>query len=243
MIAVSRMITGPVAFVDTETTGLGRDSEVWEFAAIIRRGDGSESTVHLHIEHNRTKAFDLPERFFRDYSDRFGRNGMRPYTRAGAASIISAALHGVHIVGVNPAFDARLLEDLLADVGIEPGWNYHLVDLSPITIGVLLAAGERVDLPWKSDILSARVGVPTTDEAGEPLYARHTAMGDVLWTRDWFDALSPPQSPDGTSTTYRCRDCGAIWTWRNTQDGAHGLAETQALHDGQLYPIEGAGDQ
>ncbi|QLF84868.1 DNA polymerase III subunit [Gordonia phage BBQValindra] len=243
MIAASRMITGAVAFVDTETTGLGPLDEIWEFAAIIRCVDGTESTVHLHIEHDRDRAAELPERFFRDYSDRFGRDGMRPYTRAGAASIISAALYGVHIVGVNPAFDVRLLERLLADAGIEPSWNYHLVDLSPVTVGVLLAAGERVDLPWKSDTLSARVGVPTTDEAGEPLYARHTAMGDALWARDWFDALSPPRRSEGTATTYRCRDCGGQWTWRNTPDGARGLAETQALHGGQLHPIEEAGDQ
>ncbi|AMS02983.1 DNA polymerase exonuclease subunit [Gordonia phage Schnabeltier] len=239
MIAASRMITGAVAFVDTETTGLGPLDEIWEFAAIIRRLDGSESTVHLHVEHDRDRAAALPERFLRDYRDRFGRDGMYPYSRARAASIISAALDGVHIVGVNPAFDARLLKDLLADAGLVPTWNYHLVDLSPITIGVLLAAGERVDLPWKSDALSARVGVPTADEAGEPLYARHTAMGDVLWARDWFDALSPPQPSEGTATTYRCRDCGGQWTWRNTPDGARGLAETQALHGGQLHPIEG----
>ncbi|QHB37906.1 hypothetical protein SEA_OPIE_64 [Gordonia phage Opie] len=239
MIAASRMITGAVSFVDTETTGLGPLDQIWEFAAIIRRLDGSESTVHLHIEHDRSLADDLPEEFRADYTRRFGIDGMHVYSRAGAASIIHAALTSTHIVGVNPAFDARLLEQLLRDAGLVPSWNYHLVDLSPVTIGVLLAAGERVDLPWKSDALSARVGVPTNDEAGEPLYARHTAMGDVLWTRDWFDALSPPQPSEGTATTYRCRDCGGRWTWRNTPDGTRGLAETQALHGGQLHPIEG----
>ena len=243
MIAASRMITGAVAFVDTETTGLGPLDEIWEFAAIIRRADGSESSVHLHIEHRVSPSEHLPEKFRADYIRRFGADGMHVYTRAGAASIIHAALHGVHVVGVNPAFDARLLQRLLADAGIEPSWNYHLVDLSTVTIGVLLAAGERVDLPWKSDALSARVGVPTTDEAGEPLYARHTAMGDALWARDWFDALSPPQPSEGTATTYRCRDCGGQWTWRNTPDGARGLAETQALHGGHLRPVDSVDDE
>ncbi|QKY80060.1 hypothetical protein SEA_DOGGS_60 [Gordonia phage Doggs] len=49
------------------------------------------------------------------------------------------------------------------------------------------------------------------------------------------------QDIPGTVTTYRCRDCGETWTWRNTPDGARGLAETQALHGGQLYRVEDGG--
>lgn len=238
MIAASRMITGPVAFVDTETTGLGRDAEVWEFAAIIRRVDGSESTVHLHIDHDFAAAATLREDFRADHDHRFGAaSDMHVYTRAGAASIIHAALAGVHIVGVNPAFDVAMLDRLLAVADLEPSWHYHLIDLPAVTVGVLLSAGEHVTLPWRSDDLSARVDVPTTDDVGELLYPRHTAMGDALWTRDWFDALSPPQPSDGTATTYRCRDCGGRWTWRNTPEGVRGLAETQAIHGGQLYPL------
>ncbi|MBR7191692.1 exonuclease domain-containing protein [Gordonia sp. SCSIO 19800] len=69
------MITGAVAFVDTETTGLDRSAEIWEFAAIIRRGDGSESTVHIHIEHDIEAAQGLPERFRDDHNRRFGAMG------------------------------------------------------------------------------------------------------------------------------------------------------------------------
>ncbi|AZV00794.1 exonuclease [Gordonia phage Kiko] len=41
----------------------------------------------------------------------------------------------------------------------------------------------------------------------------------------------------GTVTTYRCRDCGGTWVWRNTPEGVRRLAETQVIHGGQLYPI------
>ncbi|AON97359.1 hypothetical protein BIZ71_gp66 [Gordonia phage Hedwig] len=51
------------------------------------------------------------------------------------------------------------------------------------------------------------------------------------------EVTSPDGNDGGTATTYRCRDCGETWTWRNTPDGDRGLAETQALHGGQLYPI------
>lgn len=58
----------------------------------------------------------------------------------------------------------------------------------------------------------------------------------VIWT--------PPDGSEdgGTAATYRCRDCGETWTWRNTPDGERGLAETQALHGGQLYPTDEGGN-
>lgn len=41
----------------------------------------------------------------------------------------------------------------------------------------------------------------------------------------------------GTCTTYRCRDCGGTWTWRNTPEGDRALAEMQVTHGDQLVPI------
>ena len=186
------------AFVDTETTGLTIDDEVWEFAAIIRRDDGTESTVHLHIEHDWRLLDGLPERFRADHDARFGMaSGMHVYTRSGAASIIHAALHGAHIVGVNPAFDAGMLERLLHNWhGLAPSWHYHLIDLEAFTIGYLLARkqeagspGLPVDMPWRSDDLAGRV-MPMRVADDAPKYARHTAVGDAEWCRDWWDALT-----------------------------------------------------
>ncbi|AXH48387.1 DnaQ-like DNA polymerase III subunit [Gordonia phage Floral] len=181
-----------LAFVDTETTGLTLEDEIWEFAAIIRRTDGIESTVHLHIEHDWYLADDLPEKFHTDHDARFGRaSGMHVYTRTGAASIIHAALHGTHIIGANPAFDAGHIERLLYKWhGLAPSWHHHLIDLEAATLGYLTGRGEHVDLPWRSDDLAARVGVPTADADGFALYDRHTALGDAQWCRDWWDALN-----------------------------------------------------
>ncbi|MCR8897267.1 hypothetical protein NWF34_09935 [Gordonia sp. GONU] len=186
------------AFVDTETTGLTVEDEIWEFAAIIRRADGTESTVHLHIDHGWGLVDDLPEKFRADHDARFGSaSGMHVYTRSGAASIIHAALYGAHIVGVNPAFDAGMLERLLNNWhGLAPSWHYHLIDLEALTIGYLLARkqeagspGLPVDVPWRSNDLAAQV-MPMVDPDGEPMYHRHTALGDAQWSRDWWDALT-----------------------------------------------------
>ncbi|QYC54614.1 DnaQ-like DNA polymerase III subunit [Gordonia phage Agueybana] len=184
------------AFVDTETTGLGPDAEVWEFAAIIRREGDSESVVHIHIDHD-FRAAGLDEKFRADHDSRFGAaSDMHVYTRSGAASIIHAALYGAHIVGVNPAFDAKMLERLLTPCGLEPSWHYHLIDVPAVTIGYLIAeargvgySGIPVKMPWRSDDLAAQV-MPVVDPDGDPMYARHTALGDARWCRDWWDALT-----------------------------------------------------
>lgn len=177
-----------LVFLDTETTGLGTDDEIWEFACIHRGANGIESPIELHIEHDRDKASALPEKFFRDYSDRFGSH--RVFSKRDASAIIGPILDGAHIVGANPAFDARMLTRLLAERGLAPTWHYHLIDLEAVTVGYLLGRGENVSIPWRSDDLAARVGAPTTDPDGYVLYARHTAMGDALWCRDWWDALN-----------------------------------------------------
>ncbi|NDK91419.1 hypothetical protein GYA93_17810 [Gordonia desulfuricans] len=180
-------ITGDVVFLDTETTGLDCYDRVWEVAAIRRDMAGRESKLHIQVQH----AGSPPPKFREDYDRRFDRSGALPHTAA--ASALTEFLSGrPHIVGVNPAFDAQMLERLYVDAWVSeaPPWHYHLIDLPAVTIGVLLAHGHEVELPYRSDDLAARVGAPTREEDGTPRYARHTAMGDVLWARDWFDALS-----------------------------------------------------
>ena len=62
----------PIVFLDTETTGLSLTDDIWEFAGIRRDGDGSPDVpLHLFIEHDQSKAVDLPEKFRDDYEARF----------------------------------------------------------------------------------------------------------------------------------------------------------------------------
>ena len=41
----------------------------------------------------------------------------------------------------------------------------------------------------------------------------------------------------GTCTRYRCRICGEVWTWRNTQEGRNDYARQQYRHDGMLEEV------
>jgi hypothetical protein len=179
-----------LVFMDTETTGLSLDDDVWEFAAIRREADGSESEHHLFIEHDSEKCSRLPESFRADHE--------RRYDKGAAVSPLKAALtiSGLftdrpHVVGAVPNFDTERLALLLARFDLAAGWHYHLIDVENLAVGYL--AGRRSmskagvvvpTLPWDSDDLSAACGItPPTDE-------RHTAMGDVRWAMALYDAVT-----------------------------------------------------
>ena len=178
-----------IVFLDTETTGLGLQDHIWEFAAIRRSADGSEQVTHIHIDHDQTKVHGLPEKFQTDIKTRFG-VGHHIYSPAGAASIIHAALYGKpHLVGANIAFDAGMVERLLDAHGLEKPWHYHLLDVETLSVGLLAGMGHSVERPWRSDDLASRIGVDLMDEDGDPRFERHTALGDARWVEAWWDVI------------------------------------------------------
>lgn len=186
-----------LAFLDTETLGLDINSPIWEVAAIRRRAvdqeDGLfesgeppyiEETLHLFIQHDPDGWLDdLPDEFAADYRARY--DDEKAFSRQGAAHSIASFLGGrPHIVGAVPSFDTqRISHQLLAPRGIVDPWHYHLIDVENVVVGYLAAKGEMIPPPWKSDQLSAAVGV---DPEG---FDRHTAMGDVRWTMAQWDAV------------------------------------------------------
>jgi len=174
-----------LVFLDTETTGLALTDDIWEFAAIRREQDGTETTLHLFVEHDEQKCARLPQSFRDDHYARFPSHG-RETSKVSAANTIANFLAGndegrPHIVGAVPNFDTERLS-LLLDWRTPP-WHYHLIDVENLAVGYLAAKGTRVEPPWNSDDISRLVGVePPTDR-------RHTAMGDAEWARDVYDAV------------------------------------------------------
>lgn len=173
-------------FMDTETLGLPDDAPVWEFAAIRREDDGTETEFHAFFDHDEESPFglwtdEMPESFVTDYRKRFD------YSKAlkggDRAAYVYAATRGAHIVGAVPSFDTIRLNKLLHRYSISTPWHYHLCDIENVVVGYLAGIGRLCAPPWKSDQLSMFIGV---DPAQFP---RHTAMGDVLWTRAQWDAV------------------------------------------------------
>ncbi|OHU68065.1 hypothetical protein BKG87_22290 [Mycobacteroides chelonae] len=172
-----------LVFMDTETLGLDPLAPVWEFAAIRRYENGIEAKYHCFIDHDPAFWLDmLPAQFQEDYKARF--DVQEALKRADAAEMIHTATDGAHVVGAVPSFDTERLARILNQTGWgAPPWHYHLVDVENVVLGYLAAHGKLLQPPWKSDQLSAAIGVNPND------FDRHTAMGDVLWTRAQWDAV------------------------------------------------------
>lgn len=189
-------MTAPLVFMDTETTGLSLDDDVWEFAGIRRDPDGTETELHLFIEHAEHRCARLPEAFFKDHQARYDNDGA--VSRGTAAGRIYQFLaphpeHGlVHIVGAVPNFDTERLALLLERHDRTWPAHYHLIDVENLAVGMLAGRAEGsqdeddrrlLAPPWDSDELSRAIGIP-------PMGAeRHTAMGDTRWARAIYDRV------------------------------------------------------
>ena len=178
-------IVADICFLDTETLGLHPDAPVWEFAAIRRfNAEGTEERFHCFIDHDPHPWVDqFSEPFKADYLKRFSGADIR--TRWEAAAIVDEATSGAHIVGAVPDADTERLTKLLANADIAPSWHYHLIDIENVVVGWLAALTPLSPLmpPWDSEDLSKAVNVDPTK------FARHTAMGDVLWVQAQWDAV------------------------------------------------------
>ncbi len=192
-----------IVFLDTETTGLDVGlrfgSEIWEFAAIRREPDGTETEWTTFVDHEDDGATSLPEPFASDYTARY--DPLKSLTHEDFRRWSEPLFAGrPHIVGAVPDFDAAGLRQVLAITRTQSPWHYHLIDIGALAIGYLrgklasdgptwgyMHASSVADvvhaLPWDSNELSRAVGVEPKD------FARHTAMGDVLWAKAIYDAV------------------------------------------------------
>lgn len=196
-----------LVFMDTETTGLSLDADIWEFAAVRRDPDGSERELHMFIEHDAAKCAALPEAFRDDHMRRFPPShggvewGAGVWTRQRAArAIVNFFQVGSdepkpHVVGAVPNFDTERINLMLQGWERDP-WHYHLIDVENLAVGYLYGQHfasitteifhvphPTIALPWDSNRLSEQVGVDPEQ------FERHTAMGDVRWAMAIYDAV------------------------------------------------------
>lgn len=175
------MDTSQIVFLDTETTNLYPQGEIWELAYIL---DGEERTYRFKpTKWNEANARALKVGGYyertADWEDHMWDDPKWIITQ------LAAAFEGRHIVGAVPNFDENFLRDWFVQNGAVLTTHYHLIDIEAMAVGYLLARGEEVKLPWKSDELSLRCGIePPSDEE------RHTALGDARWVKRWFEKIS-----------------------------------------------------
>jgi hypothetical protein len=105
---------------------------------------------------------------------------------------------GLHLAGAVVSFDEERLRRLLRRNGVLHRWHYHLIDVEALAVGYLSGSSafgqspsgsKRAEIrqlvrpPWKSDELSAALGVTVSGED------RHTALGDARWAKRIYGAV------------------------------------------------------
>ncbi len=199
-----------LVFLDTETTGLADDCEIWEIGLIARTvvdlnaKDGIAAQTR-DIEYSWQLVPDMRTaeptglRIGRYYErqlpilrniapgqgigDRAGGGSTGVVHTALIAGHVARLLDGATIVGAVPNFDTQHLTRWLRSYNQSGTWHYHLVDVETLAAGAL-----RKPPPWGFDDLLATFGL-TYDEAD-----RHTALGDARMVRDLYDAVLAGQA-------------------------------------------------
>lgn len=195
----------PLAFIDTETTGLDPDHhEVWEIAVIMRHPGQPDWEAHWQIRQTELHLAQCAEpealeinRYYermvipKDYSvgqiDADGRPvGMSHKT---LAYDLTKLLKGAVLVGSNPAFDAAFLRVFLDSAP----WHYRTIDIATLAAGYIHGAIDTTQypgndaapaIPYSSRGLSRAVGVEPPGKDG------HQALVDARWAKAVFDAVT-----------------------------------------------------
>ena len=184
-----------IAVIDCETTGLDPTRhEVWEVCAALWDPEATrpESETHPQTPGWRYHVWQLPVNLGRadPVALRIGQFHERRYDRFSQRYAYDSSLlswfaedfanltRDKHMMGAVPTFDEAFLNKLLAEHGQCWEMHYHLIDIEAMAVGYQAAKQLATPLPWKSDELSAMIGVNA--EAFEE--GKHTAMGDCAWT-------------------------------------------------------------
>lgn len=206
----------PLAFIDTETTGVHRKRRAWEVAIIRREPDGTEQTLHAFVSDvdlSRADPYGLRVgRFYERhpnyngtvtdldcwpaYTNRSLPDGVRLLDECQTAVRVEQMTRGAHLIGAVPNFDAEVFADMLRRHRLTPAWHYHLIDVENLAVGYLAFL-----LAQSSDHARREIGDLITppyssqelsrmcgvDLAGAD--ERHTALGDAKWARRLYDAI------------------------------------------------------
>jgi len=201
-------MSASVCFIDTETTSLRHDRRAWEIG-IIARTNGIDTEHHWFIDINDldlgnadVMSLKIGRFYDRHPQARLDKDFAGPEVddELDVLYEVETVTRGAHLVGAVVSFDADVLSQRMRANGICPSWHYHVVDVEALAAGWLhrhaavlenreatieeaTALRRLASPPWKSDDLSAALGITVSEED------RHTALGDAKWARAIYDAV------------------------------------------------------
>jgi hypothetical protein len=217
----------PLVFVDVETDGLGPARLVWEIGMIRRDTIGEKSTrifVDVDVSDAEPGALDIGRYYQRHPNGRAACGlpdlGDELYSPADAADIVSMwTFDNAVVIGCTVNFDTEALAELLRAHKLEPGWNYHVLDVTTFAAGwirgrQLAARFTASESGWYHvSVPLPRLGEPVdVDPAGwanldvrppfksrtiaaalgivQPAGEEHTALGDARLAARLYDAVT-----------------------------------------------------
>jgi hypothetical protein len=113
-----------------------------------------------------------------------------------AAGLVWNWTRGAVVIGCTVNFDTETLAPMLLANGLEPEWDYHILDATTYAAGYLRALADvgepgnlpidydNLEPPYKSTTIAAMLNVTIPPED------RHTALGDARLALRMFDAVT-----------------------------------------------------
>lgn len=165
-----------IAFVDTETTSLHNDREIWDLALIVREESDVEYQWFLPVDLRRADSASLGiGGYWNRHPDPYNKQRTSVYE---TWLSIAELLHGAIVVGACPWFDTQVIERELLLNGSGPTWNHHLVDVESFAAGAL-----GIKPPWSLNSICRSLELDTERD-------RHTALGDARLVADVYDSVA-----------------------------------------------------
>lgn len=179
-----------LVFLDIEATSLDvHSARPWEIAMIERGTMGAERRTWIKISDVDLTDADPRALAVGRFEERHVNDGRARWLSEEMAALwISRRLtERCTVVGSNVAgYDLPILAAMLGRWGHSPAWHHHPIDL--VTWTQAREAGSpfaTVALTEGSYELSRIAGAQPPAKA-----VAHTAMGDAMWARAWWDALT-----------------------------------------------------
>lgn len=208
------MTTPNIIFLDTETTSLEPDRQVWEVGLIFRRHrqvgtpEFEDAEYQYIIEDVKLDNANVRSLEIGGFFERHARVGhARGYNAYTAAEEFFRMFHGAHVVGNVPSFDTIALENMLRAEGFIPTHHYHLLDIENLIVGYIRGiqnvsfnltdeTSEFLEDYYGEPLLNYDCQPPWNSEELSRLiginpdnYRRHEALEDARWVRDSYDRI------------------------------------------------------
>lgn len=177
----------PLFILDTETTGLSDEAEVWDVAWLRVNPDGTyvgkQSFLWIDL-----MAADPMALAVGHFWERSPQSPVRGSTSPAFSTPASVALeifrdsHDCTLAGIVPSADQTWVKRLLREQGWPVPWHYKIMDIHTFATGMITGTTGQDATHWSTEQVCEALGLKSDGPD------RHTAWGDVVLAFDMYVA-------------------------------------------------------